>query len=227
MIYFGQTIDPEILLPFAQRFDDIVLHAYLRVLGIESISEDQKLQIRLELREGGCGLRFHDLKELQRLYVSSALPVAPAVHAATGESIGSAAPGAEEGGTFESQFSSSIHQLVAYGCTRPDFNEGGPLSARVWSYSVSLKFNKQLQQRIEHLHQMMPLEDCKRARARLKSCSGVGAQWLAALPTGPKSMFSDEDFRIIIRFRLVSETNDLEICPHNMCGGVQCEATFM
>ena len=33
----------------------------------------QKLQIQLELEEGGCGVRSHDLKELQRLYVSSAL----------------------------------------------------------------------------------------------------------------------------------------------------------
>ena len=49
---------------------------------------------------------FFLLKELQRLYVSSALLVAPTVHAAIGESIGSAAPGAEEGATFESQLSS-------------------------------------------------------------------------------------------------------------------------
>ena len=38
-------------------------------------------------------------------------------------------------------------------------------------------------------------------------------------------MFSDGDFRIIIRFRLGLETNDLEICPHISGEGVQCEAT--
>ena len=60
------------------------------------MSEDQKLQITLALG-GGCGIRSHDLKELQRLYVSSALLVAPAVLAATGESVGSAALDADEG----------------------------------------------------------------------------------------------------------------------------------
>jgi len=43
------------------------------VLEIENISEDQKLQIQLALKDGGCGVRSHDLKELQHLYVSSAL----------------------------------------------------------------------------------------------------------------------------------------------------------
>ena len=47
--------------PFARRFDDIILQTFLKVLEIENISEDQKLQIQLAL------------KELQRLYVSSAL----------------------------------------------------------------------------------------------------------------------------------------------------------
>ena len=49
---------------------------------------------------------------------------------------------------------------------------------------------------------MLPLEDCKRARARLKSCSGVGAQWLAAMPTSPRTSFTDDEFRAIKRFRL-------------------------
>ena len=37
------------------------------------------------------GLQSHDKKELQRLYVASALLVAPAVHAATGEDVGAGA----------------------------------------------------------------------------------------------------------------------------------------
>ena len=71
---------------------------------------------------------------------------------------------------------------------------------------------------------MLPQEDPARARARLKSCSGPGAQWLAALPTSLKSMFSDEDFRAIIRFRLGLETNDLQFCPHVSADGRQCDA---
>ena len=223
LVYFGQTIDPIILEPFARRFDEIVLRTFLKILAIDQISEDQKLQIQLALRDGGCGVRAHDLKELQRLYVASALLVAPAVHAATGERIGAGAP-AEEGRSYEHQLSSSLNDLIAFGCTRPDFSDGGALSADTWSNSVSLKFKKILLTKIDHLHRMLPLEDSERARARLKSCSGPGAQWLAALPTSPKSTFTDEDFRAVIRFRLGLETNDLQICPHISAEGVQCEA---
>ena len=141
LVYFGQTVNPALLEPVARRFDAIVLQTFLKILEIDQISEDQKLQVQLALREGGCGIRTHDLKELQRLYVASALLVAPAVHAATGERIGVGAP-SEEGPTYESQFASSIHDLVAYGCSRPDFNDGGPVNAKVWARSLSLKFQK-------------------------------------------------------------------------------------
>ena len=132
LVYFGQTIAPSILEPFARKFDEIVLQTYLKVLEIDRVAEHQKLQAQLALREGGCGLRSHDKKELQRLYVASALLVAPAVHAATGLRVGADAPD-EEGLTYEHQLSSSIHDLIAYGCTRPDFSDGGPLSAKIWS----------------------------------------------------------------------------------------------
>ena len=101
--------------------------------------------------------------------------------------------------------------MVAHGCSRPDFNEGGRLSANVWANSVSPKFQKILKARIDHLHNMLPLEDCKRSRARIKSCSGVGAQWVAALPTRPKIMFTDAEFRINTRFRLGLATNSLDV----------------
>ena len=224
LVYFGQTIDPVVLEPFARRFDDIVLQTFLKVLEIENISEDQRLQIQLALKEGGCGVRSHDLKALQRLYVSSALLVAPAVLAATGEHIGAGSLDDAEGGTFEFQLASSIRDMVAHGCSRPDFNEGGRLSANMWANSVSSKFQKILKARIDHLHNMLPLEDCKRSRARIKSCSGVGAQWVAALPTSPKTMFTDAEFRINTRFRLGSETNSLEVCPHISAEGVECDA---
>ena len=94
LVYFGQTVDPAILEPFARRFDAVVLQTFLKILEIENVSEDQKLQIQLALKEGGCGVRAHDTKELQRLYVASALLAAPAVYAATGERIGADAPAA-------------------------------------------------------------------------------------------------------------------------------------
>ena len=64
LVYFGQTIDPAILQPFARRFDDIVLNTFLKVLEIDDISEAEKLQVQLALREGGCGMRSHDMKVL-------------------------------------------------------------------------------------------------------------------------------------------------------------------
>ena len=142
LVYYGQSIDPAILESYANRFDDIVLRTFLKVLDISDVSEHQKLQIQLALREGGCGVRSHELKELQRLYVSSALLVAPAVFDATGLRIGAAGPDAAEGGRYESQLRSSIDDLVAYGCSRPDFNDGCPKNATAWANSVSLKFNK-------------------------------------------------------------------------------------
>ena len=226
LIYFCQTIDPVILQPFARRFDDIVFKTFLQALEIDDVelSEDQKLQIQLALREGGCGMRSHDLKELQRLFVASALLVAPAVRAATGERINTAAPAAAEGGTYEYCLSSCIRDIVAYGGTAPDFDAGGPLSANVWADSIARKFNKINLARVEHLYQMKSPEDRDRAKARLKSCSGVGAQWFAALPTGPKTSFRDEDFRLVTRFRLGLPTNSLEVCPHVSAAGAQCES---
>ena len=67
LVCFGQTINPVVLEPLARRFGEIVLRTFLRALEIESVPEDQKLQITLALREGRCGIRSHDLKELQRL----------------------------------------------------------------------------------------------------------------------------------------------------------------
>ena len=90
LIYFAQTIDPRIVEPFAEEFDSIMKDTYLKIVDIDSIREDQAVQISLPLRYGGCGLRTHTASELQRLFVSSALLVAPAVLDATGYSIGPA-----------------------------------------------------------------------------------------------------------------------------------------
>ena len=59
---------------------------YLKLLDFaeEEVNDDQALQLSLPLRYGGCGLRHHTLAEIQRLFVSSAMLVAPAVAAATG-----------------------------------------------------------------------------------------------------------------------------------------------
>ena len=71
---------------------------------------------------------------------------------------------------------------------------------------------------------MLPVEDRKRVRARLYSCSRVGALWVVALPTSPKTEFADDDFRINTYFSLGLKTNSLEVCPHISAEGVQCES---
>ena len=52
--------EEEIAQPFARRFDELVLRTFLMIFAIDQISEDQKLQIQLALRDGGCGVRAHN-----------------------------------------------------------------------------------------------------------------------------------------------------------------------
>ena len=66
LIYFAQTIDPQIVEPFAVEFDQIMRDTYLRLVDIESLSEAQQIQLGLPLKDGGCGLRSHTLNELRR-----------------------------------------------------------------------------------------------------------------------------------------------------------------
>ena len=69
LIYFAQTIDPRIVEPFAEEFDSIMKDTYLKIVDIDSIREDQAVQISLPLRYGGCGLRTHAISGLQRLLI--------------------------------------------------------------------------------------------------------------------------------------------------------------
>ena len=56
LIYFAQTIDPEIVQPFADEFDRIIRDTYLKIIDVENLSEAQAIQIALPLKDGGCGL---------------------------------------------------------------------------------------------------------------------------------------------------------------------------
>ena len=125
LIYFAQTINPEIVLPFAEQFDDIMRSTYLKLIDVETLSEAQVVQLSLPLRFGGCGLRQHTASELQRLFVSSALLVAPAVLAATGLPVKPCDPAedidADHFSPFECHLQSVIDNLVELGISRPDF----------------------------------------------------------------------------------------------------------
>ena len=114
---------------------------YLKLIDVESIRDDQALQLSLPLRFGGCGLRSHTINELQRLFVSSALLVAPAVLAATGLPIKPSDPAedidADHFSPFECQLQSSIENLESQGISRPDFEHGGPIGSDVWASTAS------------------------------------------------------------------------------------------
>ena len=131
LIYFAQTIDPSIVAPFAQQFDEIMRNTYLKIIDLENINSDQKVQLSLPLRHGGCGLRTHAMSELQRLFVSSSLLVAPAVLDATGIRLEPAADDADENDQFctaEHSLRSCIEDLQLAGISKPDFD--APRAAR-------------------------------------------------------------------------------------------------
>ena len=54
LIYFAQTIDPQIVLPFAIEFDNVMRNTYLKLVDIETLSDAQAVQLSLPLRFGGC-----------------------------------------------------------------------------------------------------------------------------------------------------------------------------
>ena len=71
---------------------------------------------------------------------------------------------------------------------------------------------------------LLPRLEYDRARARVLSAGGVGAQWLATAPTSYLHQLKDEDMRSDIRFRLGSETFTGSFCPHVTAEGVECGA---
>ena len=117
---------------------------YLKIVDIDTVREDQAMQISLPLRYGGCGLRTHAISELQRLFVSSALLVAPAVLDATGYSIGPAILSGDAGifCPFEYSLQHSIQSLNANGISSPDFRVGGPTAGKAWATGPSEKLYK-------------------------------------------------------------------------------------
>ena len=229
LIYFAQTIDPQIVEPFAVEFDQIMRDTYLRLVDIESLSEAQQIQLGLPLKDGGCGLRSHTLNELRRLFVSSAMLIAPAVHAAIGQRIG-VAPDlndifAEDVSPFETCLEDCIENLQTdLDIFRPDFARADPVVAKVWAAGVSEKMHKTEKSKMNDLFATLPLRDCKRAEARVLSSSGIGGQWLATAPTGYLNQILDEDMRSDIRFRLGKETFSATVCPHVNADGVECGA---
>ena len=170
--------------PYASRFDDIMRETYLKIVDIDSVRDDQAVQLSLPLRHGGCGLRNHTIAELHRLFVSSAMLVAPAVHAATGYSIEPVPMGTHDDddtfSPFEYSLRSSIENLNAEGISPRKFGVAGPIPARKWASGASEKLYKKTKIALLESLGNLPEEECKYSKARIfimrrKWCTVVSA----------------------------------------------------
>ena len=198
----------------------------MRLADIDNLSETQAAQLALPLRDGGCGLRTHTRAELHRLFVSSALLVAPAVRAATGFSIRNVSDAADidAGCPFECCLEVCLASLESQNIARPSFELGGGPGSVSWADRAARKMTKKAVADLFAKFDDLPEEQGKREKARVRSCSGVGAQWVAQAPTCHLTQFDDDDMRKALRLRLGKETVAAAICPHINANGVACGA---
>ena len=110
------------------------------------------------------------------------------------------------------------------GIFRPDFANAGSAQAKLWASSASKKLVTNAKDELDVIFQALPDRECKIAQARLRSCSGVGAQWLATAPTCHMTQLADDDMRADLRLRLGLGTFSGHICPHVNAEGEQCGA---
>ena len=100
--------------------------------------------------------------------MSSAMLIAPAVHAAIGQRIG-VAPDlndifAEDVSPFETCLEDCIENLQTdLDIFRPDFARADPVVAKVWAAGVSEKMHKTEKSKMNNLFATLPLRDSKRA----------------------------------------------------------------
>ena len=69
------------------------------------------------------------------------------------------------------------------GISRPDFESPGPIASKAWATGVAEKLYKKTTAELAASFDNLPEVECKHAKARLLSCGGIGAQWLAQAPT--------------------------------------------
>ena len=96
--------------------------------------------------------------------------------------------------------------------------------ADIWAFSASKELVTKSKNDLDALFNAMPPSECKRAQARLLSCGGVGAQWLACAPSSHLTQIPDADMRSDVRFRLGLETFTGQFCPHITADGRECGA---
>ena len=195
----------------------------MKLLDIDEIGEHALHQIYLPLKEGGCGFSTHSPLDLCKFYVSSALLIAPFVREATGLQLGTdLEPHAVvRAQVYDSEhcLANSANLLVGAGTPQANFALAGPAESAAFLDNVSRILRSASRTSLENAF-VANHDDA--SRARLRSASGVGAQWLACLPTCPKLCLDDDDFRLAVRFRLGLDTFTSGICPHVNADGIRC-----
>ena len=80
-IFYAQTIDPDLALPFACQFDQIIIDTFSKLVDSapNEFAENAIRQMQLPVKEGGCGFHSHSIMDLHKFYVSSALLASPTV----------------------------------------------------------------------------------------------------------------------------------------------------
>ena len=112
-----------------------------------------------------------------------------------------------------------MHLLEGAGIPAPDFAWAGPAEADAYLTAAAKRFGEI--KRSALLDRFAEAYDTE-SQARLHSCGGIGAQWLASLPVDPRMCLDDEDFVSVVRFRLGLDTFNVGRCPHVNADGVQC-----
>ena len=144
-IFYAQTIDPALALPFARQFDQIIIDTFSKLVDIapDEFDENALRQMQLSLKEGGCGFHTHSPLDLRKFYVASALLASPCVEAATGLAVGT-----QLGGELAVQppseriISESVHLLERAGVPAPDFEYAGPVEADAYLTAAAKRFGE-------------------------------------------------------------------------------------
>ena len=92
----------------------------------------------------------------------------------------------------------------------------------MWADGVAEKFSIKSRQDLDTMFEDLPARERDYHKARIKSCSGVGAQWLAQTPVCHLTQLPDADMCTDIRLRLGMPTLSISICPHINAEGRAC-----
>ena len=89
-IFYAQTVDPTLALPFARQFDQVIVDSFSKLVDSapNEFDENAIRQMQLPVKEGGFGFHSHSIMDLHKFYVASALLACPTVEAATGFRVG-------------------------------------------------------------------------------------------------------------------------------------------